>query len=94
MAASRLPSIVAWPVIERVQAIGGHEVDDRGLVLEVAGKLDPAIVGLQFWRVRAGLEELAASSVQRGYAGIATASQVDGGQIKRQAQAGCCAGHW
>ena len=31
---------------QRVRAVGRDEVDDRGLVLEVAGEVDPALVGL------------------------------------------------
>ena len=79
---------------QRVRAIGGDEVDDRSFVLEVAGEVGPALVGPQFLGVVAGLEEVAARGVQRRHAGIATAGQVDGGQIERQARAGCCAGRW
>ena len=30
-----------------MRAVGGDEVDDRGFVLEVAGEIDPALVGLE-----------------------------------------------
>ena len=69
---------------QRVRAVGGDEVDDRGLVLEVAGEVGPARVGPQFLGVAGGLEEVAARGVQRRHAGVATAGQVDGGQIERQ----------
>ena len=71
---------------QRVRSVGGDEVDDRGFVLEVAREVDPARVGPQFLGVAAGLEEVAARGVQRRHAGIATAGQVDGGQIERQAE--------
>jgi hypothetical protein len=77
-----------------MQAICGHEVDDRGFILEVASKLDPAIVGFEFGSVRAGFEEFATSRVQRRHASIPAARQVDGREIERQARAGCCAARW
>ena len=52
----------------------------------MAGEVDPARVGPQFLGVIAGFEEVAARGVQRRHAGIATAGQVDGGQIERQAE--------
>ena len=69
---------------QRMQAICSNEVDDRGFVLEVAGKLHPAIVGLEFGSMCTGLKEVAASGVQRRHAGIPTARQIDGCQIERQ----------
>ena len=45
MAASRLPSSVVSAGDQRVRAVGGDEVDDRSLVLEVAGEVDPARIG-------------------------------------------------
>ncbi len=86
MAASRLPSIVARAGDRAVRTIGGDEVDDRCLVLEVAGKLDPTGIGLQFLGVIAGFEEVTPGSVQRGHAGVAAASQVDRGEIKRKTE--------
>ena len=67
-----------------MRAVGGDEVDDRGLVLEVAREVGPARVGPQFLGVAAGLEEVAARRVQRRHAGVAAAGEVDGGQIERQ----------
>jgi hypothetical protein len=66
-----------------VRTVGGDEVNDRGFVLEVAGKLDPTGIGPQFLGVIAGFEEVTPGRVQRGHAGVAAASQVDRGEIKR-----------
>ena len=71
---------------QRVRAVGGDEVDDRGLVLEVGREVGPAGVGPQFLGVAGGLEEVAARRVQRRHAGVATTGEVDGGQIERQAE--------
>ena len=32
---------------QRMRAVGRDEVDDRGFVLEVAGEIDPALIGLE-----------------------------------------------
>ena len=66
-----------------MRTVGGDEVNDRGFVLEVAGKLDPTGIGPQFLGVIAGFEEVTPGRVQRGHAGVAAASQVDRGEIKR-----------
>ena len=71
---------------QRVRAVGGDEVDDRGFVLEIAGEVDPALVGLEQDVVVGRLVELAPGGVQRRHAGIAAARQVDGRQVERQAE--------
>ena len=58
-AASRLPSSVVCAGDQRVRAVGGDEVDDRGFVLEVAGEVDPALVGLEQGVLVGRLVELA-----------------------------------
>ena len=52
----------------------------------MAGEVGPAGIGPQFLGVAGGLEEVAARRVQRRHAGVATAGEVDGGQIERQAE--------
>ena len=32
---------------QRMRAVGGDEVDDRRFVLEMAGEIDPALIGLE-----------------------------------------------
>ncbi len=49
---------------QRVRSVGGDEVDNRSLVLEVAREVDPARVGPQLFGVAACLKEVAARSVQ------------------------------
>ena len=67
-------------------AVGGDEVDDRRFVLEVAGKIDPALVGPQLGCVVGRLVEFTPGGVQRRHTGVAAARQIDGRQIERQAQ--------
>src|SRR3546814_9661607 len=60
----------------RMRAVSGNEVDDRCLVLEIAGEIDPALIGFQPGVVVRHLIEFAASGVQRGNAGVAAAGEV------------------
>ena len=85
-AASRLPSIVGLPSDQGMGAVGGDEVDDRSFVLEVAGKIDPALIRLEQHILVGRRVELAPGFVQRGNAGIATAREIDGREVERQAQ--------
>ena len=85
-AASRLSSIVVFACDQGMRAVGGDEVDDRGFVLEIAGEIDPALVGLELDVVVGHLVELAPGGVQRRHAGVAAARQVDGREIERQAE--------
>ena len=85
-AASRLPSIVVCAGDQRMRAVGGDEVDDRGFVLEMAGEVDPALVGLEQDVLVGRLVELAPGRVQRRHAGVAAARQVDGREVERQAE--------
>ena len=71
---------------QRMRAVGGDEVDDRGLVLEVVGEVDPAVVGLELGVVVGRLVELAPRRVERRHAGVAAARQVDGREVERQAE--------
>ncbi len=67
-------------------AIGRDEVDDRGLVLQMAGKIHPAFIGLEQDILIGGIIELRTGRIQRRYACVAAAGQVDGGKIERQAE--------
>ena len=68
-----------------VCAVGGHEVDQRLRVLEVCTKIDPVGVGGELTVV--GLsEDLAANVVERGDAFAAGTSQVQRGEVERQAE--------
>ena len=69
-----------------MRAIGRDEVDDRRFVLEVAGEVDPALVGLEQDVLVGRLVEVAAGGVQRGHAGVTAARQVDGREVERQAE--------
>ena len=71
---------------QRMRAIGGDEVDDRGFVLEIAGEVDPALIRLQLGGVVGHLVELAPRRVERGHAGVAAAREVDGREVERQAE--------
>ena len=84
--AARLPSSVVSPGDQAVRAVGGDEVDDRRFVLEVAGKIDPALVGSELGGVVGRIVELTPRGIQRRHARVAAARQVDGRQIERQAQ--------
>ena len=55
-------------------------------MLEVAGEIDPALIGLEQGVLVGRLVELAPGLVQRGHAGVAAARQVDGREIERQAE--------
>ena len=44
---------------QRVRAIGSDEIDDRGFILEVPGKVDPALIGLEQRFFVRGLVKLA-----------------------------------
>ena len=70
----------------RVGAVGGDEVDDRRFVLEMAGEVDPALIGLEQRIVVGRLVELRAGLVERGSAGVAATRQVDGREVERQAE--------
>ena len=85
-AASRLPSIVVLPGDQLVRAVRGDEVDDRRFVLEMAGEIDPALVRLEQRIVVGRRVELGSRSIQRRHAGIASARQIDGREVERQAQ--------
>ena len=85
-AASRLPSIVSALVISVVRAVGGDEVDDRRFVLEMAGEIGPALIGLEQDVLVGRLVELRAGRVQRRHAGVTAAGQVDGREVERQAE--------
>ena len=85
-AASRLPSRVVCAGDQRMRAVGGDEVDDRRFVLEMAGEVDPAVVGLEQDVLVGRLVEVAAGGVQRGHAGVTAARQVDGREVERQAE--------
>ena len=85
-AASRFSSSVVCARDQRVRAVGGDEVDDRRFVLEVAGKVDPAVVGLEQDVLVGRLVELTTGGVQRRHAGVAAARQVDGREVEGQAQ--------
>ena len=85
-AASRLPSSVVCAGDQRMRAVGGDEVDDRRFVLEVAGEIDPALIGLEQDVLVGRLVELRARRVQRRHAGVAAARQVDGREVERQAE--------
>ena len=52
----------------------------------MAGEIDPALIGLEQRVLIGGLVELAARLVERGNPGVAAARQVDGREIKRQAE--------
>ena len=69
-----------------MRAVSGDEVDDRRFVLDRAGELHPAFIGFQLRIAVCLLEEVAPRGVQRRYARIAPARQVDGGEVQRQTQ--------
>ena len=68
-----------------VRAIGGDEVHHRQGVLQVGGEIDPVLIGLQEGRAGRGVK-LGPRVVQRRDARVATARDVDGRQVQRQAQ--------
>ena len=68
----------------RVRAVGGDEVDQRFRMPQVLHQVDPARVGLEL-AVLGHLEELTARRVQGRNAGIAATRNIDGRQVKRQA---------
>ncbi|MCY1392008.1 hypothetical protein D3C87_878720 [compost metagenome] len=67
-----------------VGAVGGNEVDQRLRVFQVVGEVHPAAVWGQL-SVAGHVEELTARGVQGRNAGVAATSDVDGGQVERQA---------
>ena len=77
-----------------VRAVGSNEVDDRRLMLEMAGEIDPTRIGLEQRVLVGGRVELRAGRVQRRNARVTAAGQVDGGEVERQARADCCARRW
>ena len=84
-AAARLPANVVAPVMRRVEAVGGDEVDQRLGVLEVLTEVGPAGVRSELTVV--GLrKDLAAELVQRWDAHIAGAGHVDRRQVEWQAE--------
>ena len=66
-------------------AIGGDEIDDRCVVLQVMAEIIPALVRAQVGVVRLGID-LVAEHVQRRHAGVPTARNVDGCQVQRLAE--------
>lgn len=65
-----------------MRTIGGDEVDQRGLVLEVHGEVDPAGVRLEL-AIAGHVVELLTRRVERRHPGIATTGQVDRRQVQR-----------
>ena len=66
-------------------AVGGDEVHHRERVLEVGRHLHPALVGGEEGRTGRCVE-LRARLVERRRAGVATAGDVDGGEVERQSE--------
>ena len=69
-----------------MRSVGRNEVDDRGLVLEVTGIVYPALIGLEPHILRGRLVEGAARFIEGRHARITTASEVDRGEVQRQAE--------
>ena len=69
-----------------MRAVGRHEVDQRGGVLEELAELVPVRVGLQVRCRCVCAEDLVAHQVERRHAGIAAARDVERGEVERQAQ--------
>ena len=67
-----------------VRAVGCDEVDDRGRVLEVGGKVGPARVGTNLGVAGAGIK-LGTSEVESRHAGFTAARDVEHCEVKRQA---------
>ena len=68
-----------------MRTVGSDEVDQRGLVLEVHGEIDPAGIRLQL-AIAGHFIEFLARRIERRHPSLATACEVDGGQVQRQAE--------